>query len=176
MSRADTRDAGVRLAGARATFQAALIAGPGCAFVVVVGLGGYLGATGQISPGALLAFLQYLAILVAPVTVGAEFLSQWPKASAAAARIAEVLAAEPDVAEPAHARPLRPGGGAVRFDHVTFGYTPARPVLHDLDLGSRPARRSRSSVGAAPARRRPRSSPAASTTRRAERCSSTANR
>lgn len=129
-----TRDAGVRLAGARATFQAALIAGPGCAFVVVVGLGGYLGATGQISPGALLAFLQYLAILVAPVTVGAEFLSQWPKASAAAARIAEVLAAEPDVAEPAHARALRSGGGAVRFDHVTFGYDPARPVLHDLDL------------------------------------------
>jgi len=131
---AKTRDAGIALSVARATFQAALIAGPGCAFVVVVGLGGWLGATGRISPGHLLAFLQYLAILVAPVTVGAEFLSQWPQASAAAARIAEVLAAEPDVAEPANAHSLRPGGGAVRFDHVTFAYADGRPVLADLDL------------------------------------------
>jgi ATP-binding cassette subfamily B protein len=130
----DTRNAGIGLAVTRASFQAALIAGPGCAFVVVVGLGGWLGASGRITPGHLLAFLQYLAILVAPVTVGAEFLSKWPQASAAAARIAEVLAAEPDVAEPAPARPLRPGGGAVRFDHVTFGYTAGRPVLADLDL------------------------------------------
>ncbi|MGO9876689.1 MAG: ABC transporter ATP-binding protein [Acidimicrobiia bacterium] len=131
---ANSRDAGITLSVARATFQAALIAGPGCAFVVVVGLGAWLGATGRISPGHLLAFLQYLAILVAPVTVGAEFLSQWPQASAAAARIAEVLAAEPDVAEPANARPLRPGGGAVRFEHVTFAYAAGRPVLADLDL------------------------------------------
>ncbi len=131
---ANTRDAGIALSVARATFQAALIAGPGCAFVVVVGLGGWLGATGRISPGHLLAFLQYLAILVAPVTVGAEFLSQWPQASAAAARIVEVLAAQPDVAEPANARPLRPGGGALRFDHVTFAYAAGRPVLADLDL------------------------------------------
>jgi ATP-binding cassette, subfamily B, bacterial len=130
----ETRDAGTAMAKARAGFQAALIAGPGCALVVVVGFGGWLGATGHMTAGHLLAFLQYLAILVAPVAVGAEFLSGWPQASAAAARIAEVLAAEPDVAEPAHARALRPGGGAVRFEHVTFGYREGRPVLPDLDL------------------------------------------
>ena len=130
----NTREAGISLAVARASFQAALIAGPGCAFVVVVGLGGWLGATSHITPGHLLAFLQYLAILVAPVAVGAEFLAKWPQASAAAARIAEVLDAEPDVTESAHAHALRPGGGAVRFDHVTFGYTAGRTVLPDLDL------------------------------------------
>ena len=129
-----TRDAGISFAVARASFQAALIAGPGCAFIVVVGLGGWLGATGRITPGHLLAFLQYLAILVAPVAVGAEFLSKWPQASAAATRIAEVLAAEPDVSEAPHARGLRPGGGAVRYEHVTFGYRADRPVLTDLDI------------------------------------------
>ncbi len=130
----ETREAGIGLAVARATFQAALIAGPGCAFAVVIGVGGWLGAEGRITPGHLLAFLQYLAILAAPVYAGAEFLSGWPRATAAAARIAEVLAAEPDVAESRHPRPLPPGGGALRFDHVTFGYRADRPVLRDLAL------------------------------------------
>jgi ATP-binding cassette subfamily B protein len=129
-----TRDAGISFAVARASFQAALIAGPGCAFIVVLGMGGWLGATGRITPGHLLAFLQYLAILVAPVAVGAEFLSKWPQASAAATRIAEVLAAEPDVSEAPHARGLRAGGGAVRYEHVTFGYRADRPVLTDFDI------------------------------------------
>jgi ABC-type multidrug transport system fused ATPase/permease subunit len=65
---------------------------------------------------------------------GAELLSNWPQASAASARIAEVLAAEPDVAERPHARHLPHGEGALRFENVTFGYRADRPVIHDLTL------------------------------------------
>ena len=32
------------------------------------------------------------------------------------------------------ARPLAPGPGEVRFEHVRFGYEPDREVLHDIDL------------------------------------------
>ncbi len=128
------REAGLRFAYARAAFQAALLSGPGAALLVVIGLGGWLGATGRMSVGALLAFLQYLALLVAPVVVGAEALSEWPQAAAASARIAEVLAAEPDVAEAARPRSLPRGPGSIRFAAVTFGYRAGKPVLQDLTL------------------------------------------
>ena len=126
--------AGIAFAWARAAFYAALLAGPGSAMLVVVGLGGWLGATGRMTPGDLLAFFQYVALLITPVIAGAELLSNWPQASAASARIAEVLATEPDVVERAHPRHLPGGPGTVRFERVSFGYTPERMLFDDLDL------------------------------------------
>ena len=41
------------------------------------------------------------------------------------------------VPEKPDARPLPPGPGAVRFEGVSFGYDPARPVLHDLTFDVR---------------------------------------
>ena len=32
------------------------------------------------------------------------------------------------------ARPIEPGAGTVRFEDVSFGYDPARPVLHDMSF------------------------------------------
>jgi hypothetical protein len=82
--------------------------------LVVVGLGGWLGATGRMTPGDLL--VPAVRGVVITVIAGAELFSNWPQASAAPARIAEVLAAEPDVTErrmpgtcrPARERSLRP--------------------------------------------------------------------
>jgi ATP-binding cassette subfamily B protein len=128
------KDGGLRRSEVRAVFQAAMLGVPGLAMLTILGFGGYLGATGRMTPGELWTFLQYLALLVAPVAAGAELLSQWPQGIAAAERIAEVLAAVPDVREPKHAKKLPGGGGRIEFSHVTFGYRPDRPVLHDFDL------------------------------------------
>lgn len=132
------REGGLRRSEIRAVFQASMLGVPGAAMLTIIGLGGYLGATGRMTPGELWTFLQYLALLVAPVAAGAELLSQWPQGVAAAERIAEVLAAQPDVQEPRHAKRLGPGGGHIAFDHVTFGYRRDRPVLHDLSLTIEP--------------------------------------
>jgi ATP-binding cassette subfamily B protein len=130
----DVQAGGLRRAEIRAVFQASMLGVPGAAMLTILGFGGYLGATGRMTPGELWTFLQYLALLVAPVAAGAELLSQWPQGVAAAERIAEVLAAVPDVAEPHHAKKLPPGGGRIEFDGVTFGYRPNLPVLHDFTL------------------------------------------
>ncbi len=130
----DVRDAGFAFARARASFQALLLAGPAAALLVVIGFGGWLAATGRATPGQLSAFLQYLALLVAPVLVGAEFLSEWPQAIAASSRIAEVLREEPDIREAPHARPLPHGRGVLEFDDVTFAYRPGSVVLDRFSL------------------------------------------
>ena len=143
----DVRNAGVERAHARARFQAAMLATPGLAMLVVIGLGGWLGAHGRMSAGDMLAFVQYLALLVSPVAAGAELLAQWPQGMAAAGRIAEVLAADSDVREPVHPRRLAAGGGTIDFEHVEFGYHDGVPVIHDLTLHV-PAGQSVALVGA----------------------------
>jgi ATP-binding cassette subfamily B protein len=120
----EVRAAGLDRARARARFQASMLATPGLALLVVISLGGWLGAQGRLTEGDMLVFVLYLSLLVSPVAAGAELLTQWPQGMAAAARIAEVLAAEPDVAEPPHARHLPAGPGRIEFDHVSFGYVP----------------------------------------------------
>ena len=126
-----------------------MLATPGLAMLTVIGVGGYLGATGRLSAGGMFAFLQYLALLVSPVAAGAQLLAEWPQGMAAAERIADVLAADSDVAEPAHPRKLAPGGGAIAFEHVMFGYRDHAPVIVDLDLAD-----SRRRVGRARRRER----------------------
>jgi ATP-binding cassette subfamily B protein len=128
------RSAGITFSDRRARFQALLYGTPSAAIVCVIGFGGWLGATGHLTPGGFLAFMQYLALLVAPAAAGAELLTAWPQALAASARISEVLAAEPDVAEPSHPKRLPAGPGHIRFDDVTFGYRPGRAVLDGFTL------------------------------------------
>jgi ATP-binding cassette subfamily B protein len=130
----DVREAGIEFVDRRARFQALLYGTPGAAIVCVIGLGGWLGATDRLTPGGFVAFMQYLALLIAPAAAGAELLTAWPQALAASARISDVLATEADVAEPPHARRLPPGPGHIRFDAVRFGYRPGRTVLDGFTL------------------------------------------
>ncbi len=53
---------------------------------------------------------------------------------------------EPEVRDRPGAPPLRVAGGAVEFDHVSFGYDPRRPILKDVSLRV-PAGRSVAIVG-----------------------------
>lgn len=59
---------------------------------------------------------------------------QYQNAMVSSRRLYEVLTAPPTVPENSTAPALPPGPGAVKFDHVTFGYDPAKPVLYDIDF------------------------------------------
>jgi ATP-binding cassette subfamily B protein len=72
--------------------------------------------------GAILTRLQQVATIN----------EQYQNAIVSARRLYEVLAAPPTVPENQQAKPLPSGSGAVRFENVTFGYTPDKPVLHDI--------------------------------------------
>ena len=59
---------------------------------------------------------------------------QYQNAIVSARRLYEVLAAQPTVPEKPDAKPLPPGNGTVTFDHVSFGYDAARPVIKDANF------------------------------------------
>lgn len=132
---------GVRLATLRATFQTAFGAAPSLAIAVVLGLGGWLALEGRLTPGELFAYLQYLGMLMAPVHVLAVALSMVPQGVAAADRVAEVLATEPEILSPQHPEPLSRGGGRVQFQGVHFRYRAGEDLLTDLSLDIAPGSR-----------------------------------
>jgi ABC-type multidrug transport system fused ATPase/permease subunit len=72
--------------------------------------------------GAILQRLQQVAVIS----------EQYQNAIVSSKRLYEVLHAPPTVAVKEGAAPLPPGPGTVRFDGVTFGYDPARPVIKDV--------------------------------------------
>jgi ATP-binding cassette subfamily B protein len=66
------------------------------------------------------------------------WVGQAQRATAAGERIFEVIDEPEEIADAPDARPLPRGGGAISFEHVTFGYDPERPVLRDVDLELEP--------------------------------------
>jgi ATP-binding cassette subfamily B protein len=96
-------------------------------------LGGIRVANGDMTIGDLLAFTQYLVVLYFPIRMTGWFFAEFPRCSAAGARIVELLETAPSITGPDHPRTMQTGGGSIRFDGVSFAYN-GQNVLQDLDL------------------------------------------
>jgi len=105
--------------------------------LLVLGVGGYLVIEGHLTLGTLVAFVGLLPSFFQPITALATVGQTVQKATGAMARVREVLDEPVDVAEPPGASELPPLRREIRFEHVSFGYEPARPVLHALDFSVR---------------------------------------
>jgi ATP-binding cassette subfamily B protein/subfamily B ATP-binding cassette protein MsbA len=104
---------------------------------MIIFLGGRLALQGEMTVGTLLVFLAYLSALYGPVNSLAYTGETLSYASAQADRVLEVLDAPVEVLDAPHARQADMRG-VIRFEHVTFGYEPNRPVLKDVSLEARP--------------------------------------
>ncbi|MDL2273218.1 ABC transporter ATP-binding protein/permease [Oscillospiraceae bacterium OttesenSCG-928-G22] len=104
----------------------------------------WVGATridaGFLAVGDLMAFLQYVTIILFSIMMGSMMIVMLPRASVSADRIAEVLALENSVHDPeTETRPDESSRGHLRFDHVTFRYPGAEePVLRDISFEANP--------------------------------------
>ena len=110
-------------------------------FIPVLGLGvvliygGVLTIDGDMSLGEFVAFYLYLTLLMAPFRSLGMLVGQAQRAIAGGTRIFEVLDATSEIAESPHAWALPPGDGEIRFEGVSFAFTPDSPtVLCDIDL------------------------------------------
>ncbi|HVV59587.1 MAG TPA: ABC transporter ATP-binding protein [Gaiellaceae bacterium] len=103
-------------------------------------VGGRMVARGSLSLGDFVAFNLYLAMLVGPLRQLGQWIGQAQRATASGERIFQVIDEPEDIADRPEPRELPDGPGRVAFEGVTFGYDPARPVLHDVDLELEPGR------------------------------------
>jgi ATP-binding cassette subfamily B protein len=97
-------------------------------------VGGHMVARGALSLGDFVAFNLFLALLVMPLRQLGMWIGQAQRATASGERIFQVIDEPEEIRDRPGAIPLPRGPGRVSLTGVTFGYDPARPVLHDVDL------------------------------------------
>jgi ATP-binding cassette subfamily B protein len=109
------------------------------ATAVVLGYGGLLVFHGQLSPGALFAFIGLLSNFFDPVQQLSQFYQTMLAAMAALEKIVEVFDTEPAMVDAPGARPLPQIAGKVEFDDVHFAYSQgSTEVLHGVSFRAEP--------------------------------------
>ena len=97
-------------------------------------LAGVLIIRRALQPGDILMLGAAMTAILSRLQQVANVNELYQNAIVSARRLYEVLSAAPTVASAPQAAPLPPGPGAVRFEHVTFGYDAAKPVLHEVNF------------------------------------------
>jgi len=108
------------------------ITAAGTAVVLYVGVRHVL--DGELSTGELLIFLAYLASLYTPLNNLSTTVAGIRGSLARARRVLDIMDVDEAVAESPDARAIAITTGAVRFENVSFGYDPARPVLSGVNF------------------------------------------
>jgi ATP-binding cassette subfamily B protein len=101
-------------------------------YVVICAAGGFFVLRGMITIGGIQAFLQYIRPFNHPLANIANISNILQQTAAAAERVFEFLAEAEEMPDPANALPPPSPKSAVVFDHVRFGYDPAKPVIGDF--------------------------------------------
>lgn len=101
-------------------------------YVAAVVLGSGYAAAGMISVGDIQSFIQYVRSFNQPVSQIAQIFNILQSAMAAAERVFEFLDEAEEEPAPAHPAPTAGIRGEVTFDHVRFGYTPDKVIIHDF--------------------------------------------
>jgi len=123
------------------TFASAGLAG-GLASAAVVVVGVWLGVGGQLSIGTVIAFAFLVSLLVGPVQMATQVLTEAQNAVASWRRVIALLETPADVSDPGlsgTALPDRPLD--VVFDDVGFAYPDGPLVLHHVDVAIAVGRR-----------------------------------
>ncbi len=109
-------------------------------YVAVAVVGGLQVATGHITLGGIQAFIQYVRQFNAPLSQVAGMYNTLQSGVASAERVFDLLDEPEESPDPEPTLPRPDGGPAARveFQHVSFGYHPSTPVIHDLSMEAEP--------------------------------------
>lgn len=110
-------------------------------YVAVSVLGGWLAFNGTVRIGDIQAFIQYMSQFTQPITQVASIATVLQSTAAAAERVFEFLDEPDQIPDPATPRTIADVRGAVRFDHVSFGYVSDIPIIRDLNVSIEPGQR-----------------------------------
>lgn len=146
------RDANVQSVFYYAVFYPAIEVVGSLAVALIIWFGGGWTLEGTLTLGSLVAFIQYSQRFFRPISDMSEKFNVLQAAMASSERIFRLLdtpvriaAGAPSSGAAPAGEPGREGGaiqpGAIVFDHVSFGYDPADPVLRDMSFEVRPGER-----------------------------------
>jgi ATP-binding cassette, subfamily B, bacterial len=99
----------------------------------IMWLGARYALEGRVSVGTILVFLSYLGSLYGPLNAITYTASAFQNTAANADRVIEILDTPPGVQDLPDAREAQLRG-EVRYEGVTFGYEPHRPVLQGISF------------------------------------------
>ena len=118
--------------------RASAALGPSVNFINNVSLaaismfGALMYLNGALTLGSLSSFVLYSRKFSGPIREAANLLSELQASAAAAERVMDLLDEQPEAGDAPGAVPAEDLRGDITFDHVDFGYDPARPVLRDF--------------------------------------------
>ena len=124
----------------RATYVPLLSFLPLFAQAIVLLLGGRMVVHGSLSLGGFITFNVLVVMLVMPLRMLGMWIGQAQRATASGERIFEIMDEPEHVSAAPGAVELPRGEGRVRFESVSFGYDPKRPVLEGIDLELEPGK------------------------------------
>jgi ATP-binding cassette, subfamily B, multidrug efflux pump len=116
------------------TIQPALTFVSNLNYVAIAVIGGLRVASGQMTLGDVIAFIQYSRQFTFPIIQTASIANVLQSAVASAERVFELLDEPEEIADPVEPKVLTNKRGAVAFDHVAFRYEPDKPLIDDLSL------------------------------------------
>ena len=107
-------------------------------FVAIAVIGGLRVSSGAMSLGDVQAFIQYSRQFTQPLTQLASMLNVFQSGIASAERVFELLDVDEQAPDPVEPQTDERPEGRVVFDHVSFSYDPANPLIQDLSLVAEP--------------------------------------
>ena len=96
---------------------------------------------GRLSVGAFQAFFQYVNQASEPLTEASYVINSMQSALASAERVYQLLDAEEVSPDPDQPQTVPCARGRIEFRHVSFGYTPDRPLMRDISLTAKPGQK-----------------------------------
>ncbi len=105
--------------------------------MVVMIAGAYFVLSGELTAGGFIGFLLLVGVFFRPVEKINSVIETYPKGIAGFRRFTELIDTEPDIADAPDAVDVDHLKGEIAYQNVSFGYSPAKPVLENVDLSIR---------------------------------------
>ena len=109
-----------------------------CNYVIICVLGGIRIINGTMSLGDVTAFISYSKQFTMPIAQTASILNTMQSTIASAERVFELLDEKEEIPDSKDAVPLLKSTGHIRFNNVSFRYSPDVELIEDMNLEVQP--------------------------------------
>lgn len=111
------------------------------AHVVIAVIAGRAMLNGAMTVGVVQAFFQYINQTAEPMTEASYMINSLQAAFASAKRTFELLDEEEEIPDPASPAILQEAKGAIKFEHISFGYDPSNILMKDINFTAEPGQK-----------------------------------